>query len=127
MIGIDTSAVWALFSWQVGIWLTALVIVLPVLPLVLARGAGLSAPSAMLYLKVSVEAIPLGNHRLVLVEASFPTAAAPHRVALGGLSHSALYETADAVNAVVSSIERFDRARRSNAPLSQPGTGSGTA
>jgi hypothetical protein len=102
---------WVHVSWVVAAVLVTALGVLLLVPLWAAAGAGLSSPSDALYLKIAVEAVPLGRHALVLVDVSLPSLDAPRRVAFGGLSHSALYETPGAIAAVLVAIENFDRAR----------------
>lgn len=84
-----------------------------------AVGAGFSSLEIALYCLVTVEAVPLGSHRLLVIDVSSTaadTSTEPHR----GLRHSAMYDHPSAIRAVVDAIAQFanadrdDRGRKTN-------------
>lgn len=100
--------------WSLIAWLAAALWLLTTLALMLvawlaAAGAGMPSLRAALYLRVSVEAVPAGTRQLVLVDVSSKFQG--ERVVPGRLSHSVLYESASAIEAVLTALDGFERGR----------------
>ena len=97
----------ALIMWVAGTVLSGVLASITAVALIAAVGAGLPTLTAGLYLQVSVEAIPEGGYRLVLVEA---LSASPQRdhISTGHLSHTGLYDSPGGVAAVLRALEAFE-------------------
>jgi Lecithin:cholesterol acyltransferase len=108
--------------WSFAAWVAAALWLLATLALMLAAwlaaaGSGMATLWAALYLRVSVEAVPAGTRQLVLVDVSGASSAEP--AAAARLSHSALYESTSAIEAVLTALEAFERGRH-DAPGGAP-------
>lgn len=95
----------SLVIWAISCVFAGTMLLLLVVSLVAAAGAGVITPSA-LFLEFWVEAVPAGDHRLVLVEVRQDSTDI-NRVAPAPLSHSALYSNAVAIEAVICALARF--------------------
>lgn len=103
------SVIWALLASAALLLLVCALTIVLLIALLAAAGAGLPSLTAGLYMSTSVDAIPRGTHRLVLLDVSSPSALAP--AARPGLKHSAVYLSPGAIGAVIESLEGFESAR----------------
>ena len=101
----DLPGVFALVMWG-GVILALLALISVTLAAWLAAaGAGIPTLRTALFMRIIVEAAPLGNHQLVLVDVSAPQRHG--RVAATALSHSSLYESPSVIAAVLGAVHRF--------------------
>ncbi len=108
---ISVLVVWTLFSWAVALLVAFSALVVLLVALLAAAGVGVLSLKTALYFRISIEAIPVGSHRLVLVDTSSPRTPGSTRVASGGLSHSLLYNSPGAIRAVIEALGNFEAAR----------------
>ena len=85
-----TSFIWALFTWAALLLMVLAFLVVLLVALFAAVGAGMPSFKTALYFRISVEPTPFGSHRLVLVDVSPTASTSSTRLAHPGLSHSAL-------------------------------------
>lgn len=104
------SAALAEFSWAVMALLAAVLLGVLLIAFIAAAGAGTASLRAALYFRIGIEAIPCGHQQLDLVDTS-PATAPDSRLAFGGLSHSELYNSPGAIDAVIRALARFERGR----------------
>jgi hypothetical protein len=109
------SAALAAFSWAAMVLVGAIFLGVLLIAFVAAAGAGTASLRAALYFRIAIEAIPTGNHQLDLVDTSSP-AAPGLRLAFGGLSHSVLYDSPGAIDAVIKALADFERRRADRRP-----------
>ena len=102
---------WSLFTWAVAVLIAFVLVVVLLVAFVAAIGAGMPLLKVALYCRVTVEPIPIGSRQLVLVDVS--SRASTHLLR-DELRHSALYNSPDAIRAVILALEGF--ATRANAP-----------
>lgn len=105
------ALIWALLTWAAALLMLLALVVVLLVALLAAAGAGVPSLKTALYFRISVEAIPVGSHQLVLVDVSSPPILASDRVPPGRLSHSALYNSPGAIRAVIDAISSFETAR----------------
>lgn len=110
------SLTWALCSWTASLLIILAFVVIILVALLAAVGAGMPSLKTALYLRISIEAIPVGSHRLVLVDVLPATLPSSTRVAPSGLSHSALYNSPGAIHAVMEALKGFETARATTSP-----------
>jgi len=99
-------------SWAVMIPLGAVFLVVLLIAFLAAAGAGTASLKEALYFPITSEAVPTGNHRLDLVDTSSPLTPRSTRIAFGELSHSALYNSPGAIDAVIEALAGFEATRR---------------
>jgi hypothetical protein len=118
----DLPGVFALVVWG-GVIVALLALISVTLAAWLAAaGAGIPALRTALFMRIIVEAAPLGNHQLVLVDVLAPQREG--RVAATALSHSSLYESPSVIAAVLGAVHGFpERTARQTGVV--PGSGSG--
>jgi hypothetical protein len=109
---IAVSAALAEFSWAVMLLNGCVLLVILVIAFLAAAGVGAASLKAALYFRITIEAIPTGSHQLDLVDTSTPLTPGSTRVAIGGLSHSALYNSPGAIDAVRKALAGFEGARQ---------------
>jgi hypothetical protein len=98
----------ALTIWVAGPVLAGVLASITAVALIAAAGAGLPTLTAGLYFQVSVEAIPEGSYRLVLVEPQ-TAATQPDRISSSRLSHTGVYDSPGAIAAVLTAFDAFER------------------
>jgi hypothetical protein len=109
------SAALAEFSWAAMVLVGAVFFGVLFIAFVAAVGAGTASLRAALYFRIAIEAIPTGHHQLDLVDMS-SSAAPGSRLAFGELSHSVLYNSPGAINAVITALAGFERRRVDRSP-----------
>jgi pimeloyl-ACP methyl ester carboxylesterase len=102
----DLPIAWSVVSSVIVVALSAVLLALILIASLAAVGAGSLSPRAALFLEFSVEAIPTGSHRLVLIDVT-PDTPTSGRIARSPLSHSALYGSLGAIHAVIEALESF--------------------
>ena len=102
------GVIWALIAWTTTLLILFAISHLLVVAMLAALGAGALSLKTALYVKISVEAIPIGSHRLVLVDVSPAPVVSADRVLPGSLSHSAMYNSPGAIRAVLESLSTFE-------------------
>jgi ABC-type multidrug transport system fused ATPase/permease subunit len=99
-------------TWAVMLPLGVVFLVVMLFAFLAAAGAGTASLKAALYFRITIEAVPTGNHRLDLVDTSSPLTPRSTRIAFGELSHSALYNSPGAIDAVIEALAGFEATRR---------------
>jgi hypothetical protein len=117
------SGMLAGISWVLMLVLGVVGLVVLLVAFLAAAGVGMASLKAALYFRIAIEAIPAGSHRLDLVDTSSPSVPGSMRLASGGLSHSVLYNSPGAIDAVIEALAGFERRRADRNPGSG-GTGS---
>jgi len=106
---LDLLAIFALVAWAGLILALVALAAVTLVAWLAAAGAGIPTLRAALFMRVLVEAAPLGNRELVLVDVSAPRR--QERVAATALSHSSLYESPGVITAVLGAIHGFQSVR----------------
>ena len=96
---LDLPVVFALALWSGLILGLAALVAVTLVAWLAAAGAGIPTLRAALFMRILVEAAPLGNHELVLVDVS--AAQRQERVAAAALGHSSVYENPSVITAVL--------------------------
>lgn len=109
------SVLWTLMAWTLMLIAALGIGIILCVAWLAAAGAGMPTLQAALFLRMSVEAIPTGSHRLVLVDVSTTGAAPGERPDVRTLNHSALYDSPGAIDAVLHALDGFET-RRGRAP-----------
>ena len=104
---LDLPAVFALVVWAGLILALAGLVAVTLVAWLAAAGAGIPTLRAALFMRILVEAAPVGSHELVLVDVSAPQR--QERVAVTTLSHSSLYESPSVITAVLGAIQGFSK------------------
>jgi hypothetical protein len=86
--------------------LLAIILVLLIVAFMAAAAAGSLSPLMALFFEFSVEAVPTGNHHLVLVDVRTKSPSSG-RISRSPLNHSALYESPGAISAVIEALAGF--------------------
>lgn len=102
---LDLPSVFAVVVWAGLIVALAALVAVTLVAWLAAAGAGIPTLRAALFMRILVEAAPLGDQKLVLVDVSAPQR--QERVAATALGHSSLYESPGVITAVLEAIHRF--------------------
>jgi hypothetical protein len=113
----ELPIVFAVVAWTAILVAMAALVAVTLVAWLAAAGAGIPTLRAALFMRILVEASPLGNHELILVDVSAPQR--QQRVAATALSHSSLYESPGVITAVLGAIHGFQSVRREKRTVPQ--------